>query len=80
VADIAAIYSAQRYATRLHVFCRRTCHLIGAARAGAWGVLLEPNDLKQLFDHPHSAAAVDSHRASWDARYGESTWLDFVKP
>jgi hypothetical protein len=53
--------------------------VIVAAKAGAWGVLLEPQDLQRFFDHPHSAVAVDGHRASWDARYGQgTTWLDFL--
>jgi len=80
IADVAAVYAAQQYATKMHVFCRRSSHVIEAAKAGVWGVLLEPNDLRCFFDHPHSAAAVDGHRASWDALYGaETTWLDFLK-
>ena len=36
-------------------------------------------DLQRFFDHPHSAVAVEGHRASWDARYGkDTTWLDFL--
>ena len=49
-------------------------------KAGAWGVLLEPPDLQRFFDHPHSAVAINGHRAGWDARYGkDTTWLDFLK-
>ena len=79
ISDVAEIYHAQRYQTRMHVFCRRMADVIVAAKAGAWGVLLEPQDLQRFFDHPHSAVAVDGHRASWDARYGQgTTWLDFL--
>jgi len=79
VADVSAIYAAQHYDTKMHVFCRRGNHVIEAAKAGVWGVLLEPGDLQCFFDHPHTAAAVDGHRAAWDARYGsETTWLDFM--
>jgi fructose-6-phosphate aldolase 1 len=79
ISDIAEIYQAQRYQTKLHVFCRRMTDVIVAAKAGAWGVLLEPQDLQRFFDHPHSAVAVDGHRANWDARYGQgTTWLDFL--
>jgi TalC/MipB family fructose-6-phosphate aldolase len=79
ITDVAGIYRAQGYQTKLHVFCRRMADVSVAAKAGAWGVLLEPPDLQRFFIHPHSAAAVDSHRASWDARYGQgTTWLDFL--
>jgi transaldolase len=79
VADVAAIYAAQHYETKMHIFCRRSSHVIEAAKAGVWGVLMEPNDLNCFFDHPHTAAAVDGHRASWDGKYGhETTWLDFL--
>jgi TalC/MipB family fructose-6-phosphate aldolase len=79
IQDVGEIYQAQRYQTRVHVYCRRMADVIVAAKAGAWGVLMEPQDLQRFFDHPHSAVAVDGHRASWDARYGQgSTWLDFL--
>ncbi len=79
IRDVAEIYQAQRYPTKMHVFCRRMADVIVAAKAGVWGVLLEPQDLQRFFDHPHSSVAVDGHRASWDARYGkDTTWLDFL--
>ena len=79
ISDVAEIYQAQRYQTKVHVFCRRMIDVMVAAKAGVWGVLMEPQDLQRLFDHPHSAIAVDGHRASWDSRYGQdSTWLDFL--
>jgi len=79
ISDVAEIYRAQQYQTKMHVFCRRMEDVIVAAKAGVWGVLLEPQDLERFFDHPHSAVAVNGHRASWDARYGEgTTWLDFL--
>ena len=80
ISDVTEIYRAQRYQTKVHVFCRRMTDVIVAAKSGAWGVLLEPQDLQRFFDHPHSAVAVDGHRASWDARYGQrTTWLDFLR-
>jgi TalC/MipB family fructose-6-phosphate aldolase len=77
--DVGEIYQAQRYSTKMHVYCRRMADVIVAAKAGAWGVLLEPQDLKRFFEHPHSAVAVEGQRTSWDARYGQgTTWLDFL--
>jgi TalC/MipB family fructose-6-phosphate aldolase len=79
IKDVGEIYQAQRYQTRIHVYCRRMADVIVAAKAGAWGVLLQPQDLQRFFDHPHTAVAVDGHRASWDARYRQgTTWLDFL--
>jgi len=79
ITDVTEIYRAQGYQTKLHVFCRRMADVIVAAKAGAWGVLLEPPDLQRFFVHPHTAVAVDGHRAGWDARYGQdTTWLDFL--
>jgi fructose-6-phosphate aldolase 1 len=79
ISTVAEIYQVQRYQTKMHVFCRRMADVIMAAKSGAWGVLLEPQDLQRFFDHPHSAVAVEGHRASWDARYGkDTTWLDFL--
>ena len=48
VEDMAEIYRAQGYATRLHILCRRVADLRAAARAGAWGVLLDPPDLDRF--------------------------------
>jgi transaldolase len=80
IEDIAAVYRAQGYTTRMHIFCRRMGDVILAAKAGAWGVLLESPDLARFFDHPQSAVAIDSQCARWAAKYGsETTWLDFLQ-
>jgi transaldolase len=79
IEDVAAIYRAQQYRTRLHVYCRRACHVKTAAQAGAWGVLLEPQDLEQLFHHTQTEVAVNAHAAAWQKRYGDKNWLDFFE-
>ena len=79
IADAAEIYHAQGYATKIHVYCRRMVDVMVAAKAGAWGVLLEPKDLQRFFDHPLSATALEGQRSSWESRYGAgTTWLDFL--
>ncbi len=80
IADVGEIYRAQGYQTKIHVYCRRMVDVMVAAKAGAWGVLLEPQDLQRFFDHPHTAVAVEGQRTSWEGRYGQgTTWLDFLK-
>jgi transaldolase len=80
ISDIGEVYRAQGYQTRIHVYCRRMTDVMVAAKAGAWGVLLEPQDLQRFFDHPHTSVAVEGQRLSWETRYGQgTTWLDFLK-
>lgn len=78
--DVAAIYAAQKYSTKLHVYCRRVDDVRRAAKAGAWGVLLQPADLERFFHHAQSNIAVNGHRAAWDKQYGDHSWLDFTSP
>lgn len=78
IEDVAAIYAAQKYATKLHIYCRRVDDIRRAAKAGAWGVLLAPPDLERFFNHAQSDIAVNGHRAAWEKKYEAATWLDFI--
>jgi len=76
VQDMADIYRAQGYATRLHVLCRRVDDLRVAARAGVWGVLLDPAELDRLlFRHAQTEVAVNRQALAWAQRFGERDWL-----
>ena len=77
VRDVAAIYKAQNYATKMHVYCRRVEDIRVAAQAGVWGVLLQPQDLERFFHHAQTEVAVDCHASTWQKKYGQRTWLDF---
>lgn len=77
VDDMAQIYRAQGYATRLHVLCRRVEDLRIAARAGAWGVLLDPPDLERFFHHAQTEVAVKRQADAWSDRYGNVDWLHY---
>jgi transaldolase len=79
VRDVGEIYKAQGYATKMHIYCRRVEDIKVAAKAGAWGVLLPPQDLERFFNHAQTEIAVNGHRTAWRRRYGDKTWLDFVK-
>lgn len=77
VEDMAEIYRAQGYATRLHVLCRRVADLRIAARVGAWGVLLDPPDLERFFHHAQTEVAVKRQADAWAGHYGNVDWLHF---
>jgi transaldolase len=77
IEDVAAVYRAQQYATRMHVYCRRVIDIKKAAQAGAWGVLLAPQDLERFFHHAQTDVAVNCHAAAWRKQYGETNWLDY---
>jgi len=78
VEDMAQIYRAQGYRTRLHILCRRVADLRAAARAGAWGVLLDPPDLDRLFfHHAQTELAVNRQAQAWGQHYGDADWLQF---
>ena len=77
IEDAAAIYQAQRYHTRVHVYCRRVIDIRTAALAGAWGVLLQPQDLERFFYHAQTAVAVSAHAAAWNKQYGNTCWLNY---
>jgi transaldolase len=77
IEDTAAIYKAQGYQTRIHVYCRRVNDIRSAAQAGAWGVLLQPQDLERFFSHAQTQVAVDAHAAAWKEQYGNTCWLDY---
>ena len=77
--DMAEIYRAQGYATRLHVLCRRVSDLRAAAAAGAWGVLMDPPDLERfLFHHAQTQVAVERQAQAWQQRFGSVDWLHFA--
>ncbi len=76
VEDMAQIYRAQGYATRLHVLCRRVPDLRLAARVGAWGVLLDPPDLERFFHHAQTEIAVKRQHDAWAEQFGEVNWLN----
>lgn len=80
VRDASAIYKAQGYATKMHIYCRRVEDVKAAAQAGAWGVLLQPHDLERFFHHAQTEVAVNCHRTAWRDHYGARGWLDFGKP
>lgn len=77
IKDVSDIYKAQRYETRIHVYCRRVIDIREAARQGAWGVLLQPEDLEHFFHHAQSELAFKAHSAAWQHQYGDTCWLDF---
>ena len=77
IESVAAIYRAQGYPTRLHVYCRRVIDVQRAAMAGAWGVLLQPQDLERFFHHAQTEVAVGAHMAAWRNQYGDTCWLDY---
>jgi len=77
IENVAAIYRAQKYQTRLHVYCRRVIDIERAAMAGAWGVLLQPPDLERFFHHAQTEVAVGAHAAAWRKQYGDTCWLDY---
>lgn len=77
IENVAAVYRAQRYQTRLHIYCRRMVDVQKAAVAGAWGVLLPPQDLERFFQHAQTEVAVGAHAAAWRKQYGNTCWLDF---
>ena len=79
IEDVAAVYSAQKYTTKMHIYCRRVDDFTRAAKAGAWGVLLQPQDLERFFHHAQTDIAVNGHRAAWEKQYGQTTWLDYLK-
>ena len=74
--DMAEIYGAQGYATRLHVLCRRVADLRLAARVGAWGVLLDPPDLERFFHHAQTDVAVKRQHDAWSKEFGDLNWLN----
>jgi len=77
VDDMAEIYRMQRYTTKLHVLCRRVTDLRIAARAGAWGVLLDPPDLDRFFHHAQTDVAVNRQVEAWAKHYGDVNWLHY---
>lgn len=77
VEDMADIYRAQGYTTRLHILCRRVADLSVAARVGAWGVLLDPPDLERFFHHAQTEVAVKRQADAWAGQYGSVDWLHF---
>jgi transaldolase len=77
IEEVAAIYQAQGYRTKLHIYCRRVDDIQRAAKAGAWGVLLQAADLERFFHHAQTEIAVNGHRQAWEKRFGNTTWLDF---
>jgi len=77
IESVAAIYRAQGYQTRMHVYCRRVIDIEKAARAGVWGVLLQPQDLEHFFHHAQTEVAVGGHAAAWRKAYGDTCWLDY---
>jgi len=79
IEDVAAIYAAQKYTTKMHIYCRRVDDIRRAAKAGAWGVLMQGSDLERFFHHAQSDIAVNGHRAAWEKQYGTANWLDFIK-
>ena len=76
VEDMAEIYRAQGYATRLHILCRRVADLRLAARVGAWGVLLDPPDLERFFHHAQTEVAVKRQHDAWTQQFGHVNWLN----
>lgn len=76
VEDMAQIYRAQGYATRLHILCRRVPDLCVASRVGAWGVLLDPPDLERFFHHAQTEIAVKRQHDAWAKQFGEVNWLN----
>jgi len=78
VADIAAIYRAGGYETKLVFYARDLRHVLEGALAGAFACTMEPENLHKLFFHPQSEVAVQDHRSAWDARFGKVTWLDVL--
>ena len=79
IEDVAAIYTAQKYTTKMHIYCRRVEDIRRAARAGAWGILLQGSDLERFFEHAQTNIAISGHRAAWEKQYGDVSWLDFIK-
>ncbi len=77
IENVAAVYRAQGYQTRLHIYCRRMVDVQKAAVAGAWGVLLPPQELERFFQHAQTEVAVGAHAAAWRKQYGNTCWLDF---
>jgi transaldolase len=77
IENVAAIYRAQGYQTRMHIYCRRVIDVQRAAMAGAWGVLLQPQDLERFFHHAQTEVAVGGHAAAWRRQYGDTCWLDY---
>lgn len=77
VADIAEIYKAQGYTTKMNIYCRRVVDITVCAKSGVWGILMEPDDLERLFHHAQTEVAVNAHRTAWERRYGVTNWLDF---
>jgi transaldolase len=77
IRDVSAIYRAQGYQTRIHAYCRRVIDVREAASAGAWGVLLQPQDLEHFFHHAQTDIAFNAHAAAWKRQYGNTCWLDF---
>ena len=75
--DVAEVHAAQGYTTKLHVYCRRIVDVKTAARAGAWGVLLQPQDLERFFHHAQTEVAVNAHAAAWRQQYGDTDWLHY---
>lgn len=78
IENVAAIYTAQKYQTKMHIYCRRVEDIRRAAKAGAWGVLLQPQDLERFFSNAQTDIAVSGHRAAWEKQYGDKSWLDFT--
>jgi len=78
IEEVASIYAAQKYSTKMHIYCRRVDDIRRAATAGAWGVLLAGPDLDRFFQHAQTDIAVNGHRSSWEKAYGCATWLDFL--
>ena len=77
IEDVAAIYKAQGYMTKMHVYCRRIPDITAAAKAGVWGVLLQPQDLDRFFHHAQTEHAVTAHMNAWQQHYGKTCWLDY---
>jgi len=77
ITDVADIYRAQGYETRMHVYCRRVVDVKVAAVSGAWGVLLQPQDLEHFFHHAQTDVAVNAHAAAWQKQYGDTHWLNY---
>ncbi len=78
VADMAEIYKAQNYASKMHIYCGRVEDIAIAAKSGAWGVLLNAPYLEHFFHHAQTEIALKEHRDAWEPQYGKTTWLDYA--
>jgi transaldolase len=76
VADMAAMYKAGGYETKVLFYARDLCHVLAGALAGAYGCTMEAENLYKLLFHPQSEIAVRDHRDAWIAKFGDVTWRD----